>query len=59
MLTFGWMMESRASISTTWTISSLELELASIRLTWTVKSIKTRAYVQISTRISPREGPAC
>ena len=34
----------------TWTISSLELELASIRLTWTVQSIKTRAHVQISTR---------
>ncbi|CAN7135838.1 unnamed protein product [Brassica rapa subsp. narinosa] len=34
----------------TWTISSLELELASIRRTWTVQSIKTRAHVQISTR---------
>ncbi|CAF2372611.1 unnamed protein product [Brassica napus] len=33
--------------------------LGLIRLTWTVQSIKTRAYVQISTRISPREGPAC
>ncbi|CAN7100046.1 unnamed protein product [Brassica rapa subsp. narinosa] len=40
-------------------IKTQKILLGPIRLTWTVQSIKTRAYVQISTRISPREGPAC
>ncbi|CAF2086481.1 unnamed protein product, partial [Brassica napus] len=37
-------------------IKTQKIELASIRLTWTVQSIKTRAYVQISTRIIHGKG---
>ncbi|CAN7022469.1 unnamed protein product [Brassica rapa subsp. trilocularis] len=59
MLTLFWDGEYLCSLDGLMRISSVAFELASIRLTWTVQSIKTRAYVQISTRISPWEGPAC